>query len=130
MLEGRPKKVKCLTCQAQHVYRANKPGSRKKTGMENASAATKAEKAVKKTRRKRSKLARTQEKEAEMWKEAVANKDSASAKLYTMAGSYKIDEVINHKKFGIGIVTNVIAPQKIEVLFEDGYKFMVCDYLQ
>lgn len=126
ILDGRPKKVKCLTCQAQHIYRASEPGIRKKAKLKESADVSKTEKAP---RKKRGKLARTQEKETELWKEILANKDSASAKLYTMGGSYKIDEIINHSKFGIGIVTNIITPQKMEVLFEDGYKFMVCDYL-
>ena len=73
---------------------------------------------------------RGREKEKELWQETLDKKDLALAKPYAMADSYEIDDIINHKKFGMGIVTNVITAQKMEVLFEDGRKCMVYNFSQ
>jgi NTP pyrophosphatase (non-canonical NTP hydrolase) len=128
MVGKRPKKVECLTCHSQHVYRASEPGSRAKAAPSTAtSAVSKQDKEIEK---KRAKLRRLQEKEKELWKETLAKKDLAIVKPYTMADSYEIEDVINHNKFGMGIVTHLITPQKMEVLFEDGYKCMVCNFSQ
>ena len=45
---------------------------------------------------------------------------------YTMEGSYKTDDVINHKTFGKGIVTGV-SYQKMDVAFADAPRMLVCD---
>jgi hypothetical protein len=127
MVGTRPKKVECLTCHSQHVYRASEPGSRAKAVPKIVSAATKQEKDLQK---KQAKLRRLQEKEKELWKETLAKKDLGVVKPYTMADSYEIEDVINHNRFGMGIVTHLITPQKMEVLFEDGYKCMVCNFSQ
>ena len=127
MVGTRPKKVECLTCHSQHVYRASEPGSRAKAASSTTSAVSKQDK---ETEKKRAKLRRIQEKEKELWKETLAKKDLALVKPYIMADSYEIEDVINHDRFGMGIVTHLITPQKMEVLFEDGYKCMVCNFSQ
>ena len=45
---------------------------------------------------------------------------------YTMDGSYQTDDVIDHKTFGMGVVTGV-SYQKMEVAFADASRIMVCD---
>ncbi|MEW5802472.1 MAG: hypothetical protein AB1847_10275 [bacterium] len=127
MVGTRPKKVECLTCHSQHVYRASEPGSRVRAASAGTSAVSKQEKEQEK---KRAKLKRMQEKEKELWRETLAKKDLSSAKPYTMADSYELEDVINHNRFGMGIVTHLITPQKMEVLFEDGYRCMVCNFTQ
>ena len=125
MLGDKPKKVECLTCHGQHMYKASEPKSRKKADSKKAASTSKVEKPRTK---KRTKAELLQEKEKKLWEETLANKDLSLAKQYSMADSYEFDEVINHVKFGMGIVTNVVNNQKIEVLFKDGYKSMVCNF--
>ena len=130
MVGKRPKKVECLTCHGQHTYRASEPGSRAKAKVEKASDESK-EKAPKKTpAKKRTKTKRGVEKEKELWRETLDKKDLASAKPYSMADSYEVDDIINHNKFGMGIVTNVITAKKMEVHFEGGRKCMVYNFSQ
>jgi hypothetical protein len=50
----------------------------------------------------------------------------AKAVDYSMAEAYKVNTLISHPQFGIGVVQRVVGPQKIEVLFEDGRKTMRC----
>ncbi len=125
MTGTRPKKVECLTCHGQHVYRASVPGSRKaKASSEKTTS--KEKKTTEKKTRGRSK--RIQEKEKELWKESVGKKEASSAKQYMMSDAYEVDDLIDHRKFGMGVVTNVITPKKIEVLFEEGYKCMATNF--
>jgi hypothetical protein len=126
MVGTRPKKVECLTCHGQHAYRVSEPGTRTRAASTD-SAVPKEKKAADK---KRVKLRRIQEKEKELWKETLAKKDLTLAKNYVMSDSYEPEDVINHARFGVGIVTQVITSTKMEVLFEEGYKCMVCNFSQ
>ena len=144
MTGEKPKKVECLTCHGQHVYKSSEPKSRKKADTKKATSKKSSEpqsskkadtqKASSKTKvekpkvKKKTKAELAQEKERKLWEETLANKDLTLAKPYSMADSYESDDVIDHSKFGKGIVTNVINSQKMEVLFEDGYKSMVYNF--
>jgi len=130
MVGKRPKKVECLTCHGQHAYRVSEPGSRAKAKAEKGSDESK-EKAPKKApAKKRTKTKRGVEKERELWREILDKKDLASAKSYSMADSYEIDDIINHDKFGMGFVTKIITAKKMEVHFEGGRKCMVYNFSQ
>jgi hypothetical protein len=107
MVDNFPKKVKCNTCDGQHNYRS-KPSETRSTGSKIT------------TRKKRS-------------QEAVYNEhlsrltggDLSHTKKYNIQGTFEKDEVINHPKFGLGIVLSVIQANKIETLFPDGPKLLV-----
>jgi len=130
MVGKRPKKVECLTCHGQHAYKVSEPGSRAKAKAEKAADGS-TEKAPKKApAKKRAKSKRGIEKERELWRETLEKKDLASARPYSMADSYELDDVIDHNKFGMGIVTNVITAKKMEVFFENGRKCMVYNFSQ
>lgn len=45
---------------------------------------------------------------------------------YAMGSRYKVDNLINHPVFGIGIVRQLVPPNKMQVLFEDGVKLLRC----
>jgi hypothetical protein len=101
-----PKKVKCNTCQGQHNYKT-KPAERSRTKAAG-------------TARKRKAKESTYEKYLALLKEA----DVANVKKYGMKDNFEKDQVIDHTKFGTGIVTAVINPNKIEILFKDGTKLL------
>jgi len=109
--ENKIKRVMCKVCMAYHQYRAPKG-----TVMGTAS---KAEPGKKPTRRRRTKAARLLEKT-----------DFNEATEYKMDKNYETNMPIVHKIFGNGIVQNVIDSQKIEVLFQDGPRIMVQNYVQ
>ncbi|MDR2367685.1 MAG: hypothetical protein LBF58_06190 [Deltaproteobacteria bacterium] len=44
---------------------------------------------------------------------------------YTINGDYPVDQAIKHSKFGLGFVTKIFLPNKIEVQFEDSAKVLV-----
>ena len=103
---GFVERVKCNTCGSEHKYRHDKktpPG-----------------KIAKKTiRTKSGDFTKTFEKLAEKFKD----KEPIP---YSMSGSYKNDDVIVHKTFGMGIVTKV-SNHKIEMIFSGGPRVLVCD---
>ena len=104
--EGFVAKVKCNTCGNEHKYRRDKKRP--------------AEKIAKRIIRTREvDFTKTFEKLAEKFKEREPIP-------YSMSGSFKNDDVIVHKTFGMGIVTKV-SNHKMEVVFSDGPRVLVCD---
>lgn len=51
--------------------------------------------------------------------------DLSRAKPYRASTEYGLHEVINHVKFGLGLVTRVLPDQKIEVAFPSGGRVLV-----
>ena len=107
-LEGIVDKVKCKTCGSEHKYRPDKKIVPAKTLKNNKRRVTKKED-----------FAKEFERLAEKFKE----KEPVT---YSMSGSFKTHEVIDHKTFGMGIVTSV-SYQKMEVAFCEGPRILVCD---
>lgn len=103
-LEDRPVKVQCDICDRQHKYRF--PTQTKKT--------------VKRQTVPHKSL------EQKRWELLRASADSSNAKTYSMTTSYKIETLINHPTFGLGVVQRIIGSQKVEILFEDGARIMRC----
>jgi hypothetical protein len=93
-------KVRCKTCGSLHRF--IKPGT-----------------PVPAPRRKSSKVS-----PEETWSRRL---ETASSKrtAYTPAGAYQLDEVIDHSHFGVGIVTMLMAKDKIQVTFKDGPKILI-----
>jgi len=107
MVENSPKKVKCNTCNAQHNFRA-KPAKRSQTKSKST------------TRKTRSK-----ETTYEEYLSRLASADSANSRKYNTKENFNEDEIIDHLKFGIGIVLSVIQVNKIKILFKDGPKLLI-----
>ena len=49
------------------------------------------------------------------------------ARPYDMKAPFTENDVIDHKKFGIGFVVELVNPKKIVVLFEDGLRRLACN---
>ena len=104
MVEENPGKVECQTCTRQHKYRP--PTAPKKP-------------AVRKT-------AKPKDAERKEWEALQLGQDGAKSKVYSMTDAYKLNTLIDHPVFGLGVVQRIIGSQKVEVLFEDGKKTMRC----
>ena len=107
-LEGIVDRVQCKTCGSEHKYRPDKKKAPVKTPNKKKRTVTKKED-----------FAETFERLAEKFKE----KEPVN---YSMSGSFKTDEVIDHKTFGMGIVTSV-SYRKMEVAFSEGPRILACD---
>lgn len=104
LVEENPGKVQCTVCNREHKYRpptaARKPAARRTVDPKEA--------------------------ERQEWQALQPTMNPAKATDYSMDATYKVNALINHPVFGLGVVQRVVGPQKIEVLFEDGRKMMRC----
>jgi hypothetical protein len=103
---GSVERVKCLTCGTEHKYRSTK------------------KKAARTPSKKNSVLRKVDF--AKVFEELAENFRDKQPFPYSMSGSFKKDDVIDHKTFGMGIVTNAY-PDKMEVAFSDGPRLLVCN---
>lgn len=44
---------------------------------------------------------------------------------YTFSGNFKENDLIDHTTFGVGVVTNLLSGDKIQVIFKEGEKILV-----
>lgn len=115
MMEERVVRVQCNTCNGVHNYKE------KKTAKVPAGKTAAAKKAPSAGRaRKDPKAAERQE-----WENLRPAMQSEQALGYRMDGKYKVKDLLKHPVFGLGVVVGS-APNKIEVLFEDGKKLLRC----
>jgi len=54
----------------------------------------------------------------------MAGRREEQAKPYSIAGAFSLNDKIDHPKFGLGFVTRMMAPNKMEVLFEWGPRIL------
>ena len=104
--KGIVKRVKCHTCGSEHRYRPDKKRAPKKTDKKSVST-------------QEVDLTKTFKKLAERFKEK-------KPLPYSMSGSFKNDDVIDHKTFGMGIVIKA-SYDKMEVAFSDEPRILVCN---
>ena len=102
----KPGRVECKTCGALHKYRPKAPGTRK-TAVKKATS---------------SKTPQTTESEYEL---KMAELDVSKAKKYAFQDTYAEGDLIDHKKFGTGLVTGMVGIGKMNVMFREGTKLMV-----
>jgi hypothetical protein len=104
MVEDAPLKVQCDICSREHKFRLpsvkKKPAARRVVDPKVA--------------------------ERKEWETLRPDMNEKDAKDYSMTGAFKVDSLIKHATFGLGLVQRVAGTQKIEVLFEDGKKLMRC----
>ena len=103
-------KVKCNTCQSLHAYKDPSVSSAGKTRTKKVSGLTP------KTSTKIVNI-------SDLWMEKL-NKTTSKSQPYGIDQKYKEGDVIDHSKFGPGIVQNVKA-QTIEVVFRHDIKTLV-----
>ncbi len=103
---GTVERVKCLTCGSEHKYRPDKKRASKKAA-------------------KKSTI--TQEVDFTKTFEELAEKFKEKKPLpYSMSGSFKNEDVIDHKTFGMGVVMSA-SHDKMEVAFSGGLRILACN---
>jgi DNA-directed RNA polymerase subunit M/transcription elongation factor TFIIS len=101
-------KVKCNTCGTQQSFKDPSTSSNKQSKTR-----------TKKTSSKPSKVISV----ADLWMEKMSNTKKKSTP-YAMDGKFVVGDIIDHSKFGPGIVENVVD-DKIEVIFRHEIKTLV-----
>jgi len=100
--DGDPHRVQCKTCEAVHAFKTEEPA-----------------KPTKSTASKR----RAGPSE---YDRRLTGRDLSTASPYKLTSTYRADELIKHRTLGYGLVTEQIGDSKVEVLFPDGPKLLVC----
>lgn len=100
-------KVTCKTCKGTHVYKdpSNVKASKTKRG-----------KTVKKTT--------TSDSISDIWMEKVASSSSKSQK-YSIKMKFELGDIIDHPKFGPGVIDKLIDADKIQVIFRHDIKTLI-----
>jgi hypothetical protein len=109
MVGDKPARVSCNTCKSQHSYKPNPPRTEVRSDVKRETGAgTRAARAG-----------------ANRYQNLLKTKDTAAAKTYSPANKYEAGDVLDHSKFGLGVVMSVREGTKIEVRFENGLKTLV-----
>ncbi|HJL40960.1 MAG TPA: hypothetical protein RMG48_06615 [Myxococcales bacterium LLY-WYZ-16_1] len=113
MVGDKVARVKCNTCQKEHSYRA--PDS--------PSEATAAKRRAE--RKKAQAEAMNRLTTPEEYEQIAQSVDLTQAQKYSMKMDLDLQAVVDHPKFGIGIVTELREGGKAAVAFPDGGKVLV-----
>ncbi len=119
LIEGRPKRVICLTCSSEHNYRASQADAKADLVLRTQRSATSGPKKPKTTK------AKTASDHIKDWESKIAGQATAAFVRYTIDRTFKPGQVLIHKTFGEGFVTEVMESEKINVLFRTGPKTLV-----
>ena len=111
---GQPVRVVCKTCNSEHAFRKPK---RKATGVTKRASST----------RKTAAATPQGPLSSEAYHQMLSGRDLSRSRRYTIKESFSVDDVVDHKKFGIGLVTKMLGDQKIEVTFREGIKILIHD---
>lgn len=114
MVGDGPKRVICMTCGSEHNYRAPKTGA----------AAPKPK--AKKTGAKRQTVAQmTEAARREEWRNRVEGRSADEFAAYRIDDVFQEGQLIAHRRFGNGYVSELLDGNKVSVMFEDGAKTLV-----
>jgi hypothetical protein len=116
MVGDRVARVECNTCHGVHNYRE---GTEQRESVSRSPSRKTTEAPLRKARVP---VAAEQEE----WGALSPSLDMEKAFSYDMNGKYKVNDLISHSVFGLGVVRAVIGPNKMEVLFQQGKKLLRC----
>ena len=116
MIDGAIVKVKCDTCGGMHKY--HPPVS--------ATAAKKTSSAAKKPATPRAVKKDAATIEQEEWESLKPGFKLDRVSSYSMEGKFRVNELVDHPVFGLGVVRLLPGPSKMEVLFQGGKKLLKC----
>jgi hypothetical protein len=101
------KRVQCNTCKGTHQFKSNEPGAKKISPVLKTKALSK------------------NKSKASDYSKLLEGKNLAHALSYSSFHQFVKGDVINHSKFGLGVVVEAKDISKIEVLFESGPKILI-----
>ena len=119
MVGGTPVRVECSTCGSHHNFRARAPGEKApSTGASRATSSSssgpRSTRATSATKAQQAAMDRERS-----WEKAIAGKAVSDFKNYRVDQTFAEGDLIRHKKFGDGVVTRILDPKKVEILFKD-----------
>lgn len=113
LVQGRPKRVVCLTCGSQHNYRAPK-------GQQQPASRRTVKSSARTSVRSPSRASSAEQQRLKSWEEQVAGRREQDFRPYSMDAHFSEGELIMHKKFGQGYIQGVLEDGKVQVMFQGG----------
>jgi len=110
-------RVRCNTCGGDHVYRSAPGTTDRPSPSSSRSGGTS-------SRAPRAGRATAEEKIIISFEEQLAGKDLANAPKYSPKDTYKVEQVIQHPTFGLGLVT-AVRGNKVDITFKSETKTLV-----
>ena len=117
LVEGRIARVQCNTCGGSHNYRPPAAPSKPRR----AAAVPKAA-----GRRPAGRASSRETSDLLAWQQACSSADPAQAVAYAMDRTFAVGALVAHPAFGLGVVTILLPPNKVEILFQAGRKLLRC----
>lgn len=109
-------RVECNTCRGVHAFHPVKPANDQAAARPGRQTAA----TPRKGKADPDAVARAE------WEMLQPGLDPAQAVPYDMNRVYRVQSLLSHPNFGLGIVQLVIPPNKIDVLFQSGKKRLRC----
>lgn len=106
-------KVKCNTCDSEHVYRGTQPLMKATSFAAPKKSATGG--AARTPRAPTVKMS---------WEDQFAGKDLGRAKKYSPRETFVVDDVVDHPTFGLGLVI-AVRVDKVDISFKQDTKTLV-----
>jgi hypothetical protein len=103
LVAGRPVKVECNTCHGVHRFRGDAPAG----GAPRRAAAPRGAR------------------EVISFEATLRTKNLAAAQRYSPQRTYRVDDVVEHPTFGVGWVSAIRDPSKVEITFRTDVKVLV-----
>ncbi|MEI8355523.1 MAG: hypothetical protein WCG31_05460 [Deltaproteobacteria bacterium] len=113
-------RVECNTCRGIHNYRQPAEAKVVIGGKSTGKAASKTVSPPRKTK-KDPDIA-----DKEEWESLLPSMQVDQAIMYEMNAKFKLNDLVQHTAFGIGLVTLIVKPNKMHVLFQGGKKLLRC----
>lgn len=120
VVEGRPKRVICLTCNSHHNYHPPKSSGPLVSKLKVVSAPRALKSVIKTTE--------AAVRSSSEWKTFMKDFDeSAAVKQYSPFAHFSVGDFVEHPIFRTGKVIEISGAQKITVSFRDGRKTLICN---
>jgi len=123
-VDSQPGLVKCSACGMEGPYMA--PRDKVKAALKQV---VERKKVDRKRERLRGKLVELNSKgklNKQVWEDLTAEHDADEATDYAMTASLEALQLVDHPKFGLGVVVERTEERKACILFEDRPRVMVC----
>lgn len=119
MVGGTPARVECSTCGSHHNFRARAPGDKAPAATTTRKVGASSTSGPRSTRSSVTKAQQAALDRERSWEKAIAGKAVSEFKPYRVDELFAEGDLIRHKKFGDGVVTRILDPKKVEILFKD-----------
>ncbi len=119
MVGSKIARVRCNTCNGDHAFRSA-PGTTDKPSTSSRSSSSASSSSSRAPRASRA----SEDRVVISFEEQLAGKDIANAPRYSPKDTYKVDQVVQHPTFGLGLVTAVRGDQ-VDIAFKSEAKTLV-----